>query len=118
MSSEINKVNYQQAKANKLPNLSFSDAETFNFGNTIYAGGSQVVNQNVSSISVLGGIIGIILGMIIAMFVGRFGGWPVVITGTSVILSFAFSSVVGIFFGWHPARKATNLNPIDALRYE
>ena len=69
-------------------------------------------------ISVLGGIIGITLGVIISMLVGRFGGWPVVITSESIILSFAFSSAVGIFFGWYPARKASNLNPIDALRYE
>lgn len=69
-------------------------------------------------ISVLGGIIGILLGIMIALLVGRFGGWPVVITPTSIILSFAFSSAVGIFFGWYPARKAANLNPIDALRYE
>jgi putative ABC transport system permease protein len=52
------------------------------------------------------------------MMVGHFGGWPVVITPTSILLSFAFSSAVGIFFGWYPARKAANLNPIDALRYE
>ena len=69
-------------------------------------------------ISVLGGLIGIILGIVVSILVGKFGGWPVVITGTSIILSFAFSSVVGIFFGWYPARKAANLNPIDALRYE
>ncbi len=69
-------------------------------------------------ISVLGGIIGITLGVIISMLVGKFGGWPVVITPESIILSFAFSSAVGIFFGWYPARKASNLNPIDALRYE
>ncbi len=69
-------------------------------------------------ISVLGGLIGILLGIFIALLVGRFGGWPVVITPTSIILSFAFSSAVGIFFGWYPARKAANLNPIDALRYE
>ena len=49
LTSEVIKINYQQAKANSLPNLNFSDAETFNFGNTIYAGGSQVINQNVSS---------------------------------------------------------------------
>ena len=69
-------------------------------------------------ISVLGGIIGILLGTLISLLVGKFGGWPVVITPTSIILSFAFSSAVGIFFGWYPARKAANLNPIDALRYE
>ena len=49
LTSEVIKINYQQAKANSLPNLNFSDAETFNFGNTIYAGGSQVINQNVTS---------------------------------------------------------------------
>ncbi len=69
-------------------------------------------------ISVLGGITGILLGIMISMLVGKFGGWPVVITGSSIFLSFAFSSAVGIFFGWYPARKASNLNPIDALRYE
>ena len=69
-------------------------------------------------ISVLGGVIGIILGSIVSMLVGKFGGWPVVVTGSSIILSFAFSSAVGIFFGWYPARKAANLNPIDALRFE
>lgn len=69
-------------------------------------------------ISVLGGLIGIVLGILISILVGKFGGWPIVITGTSIMLSFAFSSVVGIFFGWYPARKAAHLNPIDALRYE
>lgn len=50
--------------------------------------------------------------------VGKFGGWPVVITVTSIALSFAFSTAVGMFFGWYPARKASHLNPIEALRYE
>ncbi len=69
-------------------------------------------------ISILGGLIGIVLGILISVLVGRFGGWPVVITPTSILLSFLFSSAVGIFFGWYPARKAAALNPIDALRYE
>ncbi len=69
-------------------------------------------------ISFLGGLIGIALGILISMLVGKFGGWPVVITANSILLSFAFSTAVGIFFGWYPARKAANLNPIDALRYE
>lgn len=77
----------------------------------------QFITESVF-ISVLGGIIGILLGCGIAMIVGRFGGWPVVVTATSIILSFAFSSAVGIFFGWYPALKAANLNPIDALRFE
>ncbi len=69
-------------------------------------------------ISVLGGLIGIVLGILIAFLVSYFGKWPVVITGTSILLSFIFSSAVGIFFGWYPAKKASNLNPIDALRFE
>jgi len=69
-------------------------------------------------ISVLGGIIGIVLGITVSELVASFGGWPVVITINSIILSFAFSSAIGLFFGWYPARKAAALNPIDALRYE
>lgn len=69
-------------------------------------------------ISFMGGIIGILLGILASQLVAKFGGWPVVITVSSVLLSFLFSSVVGIFFGWYPARKAAALNPIDALRYE
>jgi putative ABC transport system permease protein len=69
-------------------------------------------------ISFLGGLIGVALGMLTSGAVARFGGWPVVITSSSILMSFAFSAAVGIFFGWYPARKAAALNPIDALRYE
>jgi putative ABC transport system permease protein len=69
-------------------------------------------------ISFLGGLIGILLGIIVSQIVATFGGWPVVITASSVLLSFLFSSAIGLFFGWYPARKAAALNPIDALRYE
>ncbi|MDO9462215.1 MAG: ABC transporter permease, partial [Deltaproteobacteria bacterium] len=44
--------------------------------------------------------------------------WPVLISWQALLLAFAFSALVGIFFGFYPARKAANLNPIDALRYE
>ena len=69
-------------------------------------------------ISFVGGLIGIALGITISELIAKFGGWPVVITLSSVLLSFLFSAVVGVFFGWYPARKAAALNPIDALRYE
>jgi putative ABC transport system permease protein len=69
-------------------------------------------------ISFIGGFIGVCLGIGISSVVSRFGGWPVTVTVSSVLLSFIFSAIIGIFFGWYPARKAANLNPIDALRYE
>jgi len=69
-------------------------------------------------ISFIGGLIGIILGIFASELVGKFGGWPIVITLSSIFLSFIFSAAIGLFFGWYPARKAAALNPIDALRYE
>ncbi|NNM95375.1 MAG: FtsX-like permease family protein [Bacteroidia bacterium] len=69
-------------------------------------------------ISFIGGFLGVCLGVFASYMVGKFGGWPVTVTPFSIILSFAFSAIVGIFFGWYPARKAASLNPIDALRYE
>ena len=69
-------------------------------------------------ISLAGGILGIVLGILASQLVAKFGGWPVVVTSSSVLLSFFFSSAIGLFFGWYPARKAAALNPIDALRFE
>ena len=69
-------------------------------------------------LSVSGGVIGIMFGYLISALVGSLMGWPVVITTQSVVLAFVVCSAIGIFFGWYPARKASNLNPIDALRYE
>lgn len=69
-------------------------------------------------LSGLGGIIGIVLGSIVAKVVGNMMNWSVEITTWSVLLSFSFSAIIGIFFGWYPAKKAANLNLIDALRYE
>jgi putative ABC transport system permease protein len=69
-------------------------------------------------LSVVGGVIGIGLGYVISAVVGSLMGWPVVIMTQSVVVSFLVCTAIGIFFGWYPARKASNLNPIDALRYE
>ncbi len=69
-------------------------------------------------LSVVGGLIGIGLGYLISSVIGSLMGWPVVIMTQSVVLSFLVCAAIGIFFGWYPAKKASNLNPIDALRYE
>jgi putative ABC transport system permease protein len=69
-------------------------------------------------ISFLGGLMGIAIGSLAAITIARFGQWPIMITSYSILLSFLFSSAVGLFFGWYPARKAAHLNPIEALRYE
>jgi macrolide transport system ATP-binding/permease protein len=69
-------------------------------------------------VSLSGGIIGIFLGISVSNLMSKFGGWETVITFISVVLSFSFALVVGLFFGFYPARKASLLNPIDALRYE
>ena len=69
-------------------------------------------------ISFMGGLIGIALGILVLELIARFGGWPITITVFSILLSFIFAAIVGIFFGWYPARKAARLDPIEALRYE
>ena len=69
-------------------------------------------------LSITGGIIGILLGIAASKIIGSTMGWPVVVLPSSEILSFAVCTVIGIFFGWYPARKAASLDPIDALRYE
>jgi putative ABC transport system permease protein len=69
-------------------------------------------------ISFVGGLIGVVIGITASELIGKFGGWPIVITLSSILLSFVFSAAVGLFFGWYPARKAAALKPIEALRYE
>lgn len=68
-------------------------------------------------ISVMGGIIGVFIGVIVAKLITLFG-WPASVQMYSIILSFAVCTFTGVFFGWYPAKKASELNPIDAIRYE
>ncbi|MDE6117476.1 MAG: ABC transporter permease [Duncaniella sp.] len=69
-------------------------------------------------ISVTGGVIGIIVGILAAWLVNLIANWPIYIQMYSVVLSFAVCTVTGVFFGWYPAKKASNLDPIEAIRYE
>jgi putative ABC transport system permease protein len=69
-------------------------------------------------LSVTGGVIGILLGIVASKIIGSTMSWPVVVLPSSEVLSFAVCTVIGVFFGWYPARKAASLDPIDALRYE
>lgn len=69
-------------------------------------------------ISITGGLIGVIIGCGASWVVKFVAHWPVFIQPWSVLLSFAVCTITGIFFGWYPAQKAANLDPIEALRYE
>jgi putative ABC transport system permease protein len=68
--------------------------------------------------SILGGIFGVIFGYLLAKIGGTLMSSPIVVTMKSVMLAFIVCFAIGVFFGWYPAKKAANLNPIDALRYE
>jgi putative ABC transport system permease protein len=70
------------------------------------------------ALSIVGGLIGIGLGMGASRFISEKFGWNTLISTDSILLAFAFSAAIGIFFGFYPARKAAQLDPIDALRYE
>ena len=69
-------------------------------------------------LSVTGGVAGIVTGIAVAAGISLIFGWPAPISFTAIAGGFLFSAAVGIFFGFYPARKAANLDPIEALRYE
>jgi putative ABC transport system permease protein len=70
------------------------------------------------TLSVVGGIIGIITGIVASKTIAAVKNWPSLVSPASIVLAFLVSAVVGVFFGFYPARKAAQLDPIDALRYE
>ena len=70
------------------------------------------------TLSVLGGALGVLLGALATWAVGHFAGWDVRLSLDSVLLAVGFSGVVGVFFGYYPARRASRLQPIEALRHE
>ena len=69
-------------------------------------------------ISITGGLIGVVIGCGASFVVKNVAHWPIYIQAWSVFLSFAVCTVTGVFFGWYPAKKAAQLDPIDAIRYE
>lgn len=70
------------------------------------------------TLSVIGGFIGIIVGAAGSALIAHFAGWATKLSAASIVLAVGFSAAIGIFFGFYPARKASRLLPIEALRYE
>ena len=70
------------------------------------------------SLSIVGGMIGIVLGVAGSLGLAYLGEWPMLIETEAIVMAVAFSAAIGIFFGYYPARKAAQLDPIIALRRE
>lgn len=88
---------------------------------SVGARGFDILNQFLIEavfLSVTGGVIGVLVGIGISVGINTFAMWPILIQPWSVLLSFVVCTATGIFFGWYPAKKAAQLDPIEALRYE
>jgi len=69
-------------------------------------------------LSSMGGALGVLLGVGSSQLISRLNGWPVLVSTPAIVGAVAFSAAIGVFFGFYPARKAAQLDPIEALRYE
>ena len=85
------------------------------------ARGKEILTQflvEATTLSLVGGAAGIVLGAAASIAIGHWAGWQTQLRGEAIFLAVGFSAAVGIFFGFYPARKASHLLPIEALRYE
>jgi putative ABC transport system permease protein len=71
-----------------------------------------------TTLSLIGGLIGVLLGNAGAQLIGELAGWPIKLSTFATLLAVSFAAVIGIFFGYYPARKAARMSPIEALRHE
>ena len=88
---------------------------------SVGARGVDILNQfliEAIMLSVTGGIIGVMLGIGASYAIKSFAHWPISIEPWTIVMSFAVCTFTGVFFGWYPAKKAAQLDPIEALRYE
>ena len=69
-------------------------------------------------LSVIGGSIGVVVGIVVSEIISSVAGWPTLLSPIAMVSGFIFSAAVGIFFGYYPARRASHMNPIEALRFE
>jgi putative ABC transport system permease protein len=85
------------------------------------ARGKDVMRQfliEAVAISLAGGALGVIAGVIASVLIARMLRWATVVSPEAVLVAFGVSALVGVFFGWYPARRAAALDPIAALRHE
>ncbi len=78
----------------------------------------RMISRTAAKVCVIGKTIVVIIGCGASFMIKTIAHWPVFIQPWSVLLSFLVCTVTGVFFGWYPAKKAADLDPIDALRYE
>jgi putative ABC transport system permease protein len=70
-----------------------------------------------TGLAAIGGAVGVLIGVAAAYLISNAAGWPLLIQPESILLAVAFSGLVGVFFGWYPALRASRLDPIEALRH-